>query len=43
MTSASNAAAFFNPPIFMGPASNPIIWMGILQWASVGGGLDPGH
>ena len=43
MTSASNVAGFFNPPVFMGPAPNPIIWMGILQWASVGGGLDPGH
>lgn len=35
MTSASNAAAFFNPSVFNGPASNPIIWMGIFsgRWA----------
>lgn len=32
--SASNAAAFLNF-VFMGPASSPVIRMGILQWPSV--------
>lgn len=43
MTSASNAAAFFNPTVFMGPLSNPIIGVGILQCNSVGRRLDPRH
>lgn len=43
MTSASNAAALLNPTVFMGPLSNPIIWVGILQCTSVGGQLDSRH